>query len=63
MYNFLILIYVKIMSKCLCIIPARSGLKESKIKILLKLIINHLFITLLNLQKLKFVDEIIFSSD
>ena len=52
------------MSKCLCIIPARSGSKRIKNKNIIK--INNkplIYYTIKFAKKLKFVDEIIFSSD
>ena len=52
------------MSKCLCIIPARSGskrIKNKNIKIFNKKPL--IFYTIKFAQKLKFIDEIIFSSD
>mgnify|MGYP001021368253 CR=1 FL=1 len=52
------------MSKCLCIIPARSGSKRIKNKNIIKLNGKPLiYYTIQFAKKLNFVDEIIFSSD
>ena len=49
--------------KFLAIIPARKGSKGIKIKILNCLMVNHLFIGLLNQQKSKYLDKIVVSTD
>lgn len=52
------------MSKCLCIIPARSGSKRIKNKNIIILNKKPLIYYTINFaKKLKFLDEIIFSSD
>ena len=52
------------MSKCLCIIPARSGSKRIKNKNIIRLNGKPLiYYTIRFAKKLNFVDEIIFSSD
>ena len=52
------------MSKCLCIIPARSGSKRIKNKNIIKINNKPLIYYTINFaKKLSFVDEIIFSSD
>ncbi len=52
------------MSKCLCIIPARSGSKRIKNKNIIRLNGKPLiYYTIQFAKKLNFVDEIIFSSD
>ena len=52
------------MCKCLCIIPARSGSKRIKNKNIKKFDKKPLIFYTINFaQKLKFIDEIVFSSD